>query len=472
MIISTYSYSAGNYIMVNHGEAYERRLVMENNRSNNRFWKGALVGALVMAFAGLIVVGFSAGIFLIGRTVIDSQVQTQQMEEDSSRELTGLELERIAAKMDLIQQIVGKYFLFEEDLEEVENGIYTGLMYGLDDPYSVYYDADAYNSLNEDTSGVYCGIGAMVSQQRSTGIITVSKVFKEAPAFDAGMLPGDILYKVDDIAVTGMDLDLVISEHIRGEEGTFVPVTVLRGENNDEVELEVERRQVIVPTVERRMLEDNIGYIYIMQFDTVTSEQFKAAVDELESQGMEKLMVDLRGNPGGVLDSVVEMLAYILPEDEQDGLLLYTRDRDGKGDKYFSKDGKLQCTSDFDSVNSAYPKPDTHELDMPMAILVNGNSASAAEVFTGTMMDYDRAVVVGTQTFGKGIVQNLIPLGDGTAIKLTTSHYYTPSGFDLHEVGLKPDVEIDLEDELKKKAVVPLEEDNQVLKALEVLREE
>lgn len=445
---------------------------MENNRGNNKFWKGVLVGALVMAFTGLIVVGFSAGIFLIGRTVIDSQVETRQLGEDGSGETNGLELERIAAKMDLIQQIVGKYFLFEEDMSEVENGIYTGLMYGLDDPYSVYYDEDAYNSLKEDTNGVYCGIGAMVSQQRATGIITVSRVFEGAPAFDAGMLPGDILYKVDDVAVSGMDLDLVISEHIRGEEGTFVPVTVLRGENNDEVVLNVERRQVTVPTVEHQMLEDHVGYIYIMQFDTVTSEQFKEAVDDLESQGMEKLMVDLRGNPGGVLDAVVEMLAYILPEDEQDGLILYTSDKNGLGDRYFSKDGKLQCTSDFDTVNSSYPKEDRHSLDIPMVILVNGNSASAAEVFTGTMMDYDRAVVVGTQTFGKGIVQNLIPLGDGTAIKLTTSHYYTPSGFDLHEVGLKPDVEIDLDDELKKKAVVPLEEDNQVQKALEVLKEE
>lgn len=444
---------------------------MENNR-NHKFWKGVLVGALVMAFAGLIIVGLSAGIFLIGRTVIDSQVQTQQLQEDPADEKGTLELERIASKMDMIQQIVDKYFLFDEDLEDVESGIYTGLMYGLNDPYSVYYDEDAYNSLKEDTTGVYCGIGAMVMQNRSTGVLTINKVFAGAPAYEAGMLPGDIIYKVGGEAMTGIDLDLVVSEHIRGEEGTFVSVTVLRGENNDEVELNVERRVVTVPTVEHQMLEDNVGYIYIMQFDTVTSEQFKEAVDDLESQGMEKLMVDLRGNPGGVLDSVVEMLAYILPEDEQDGLLLYTADKDGKGDQYFSKDGKLQCTSDFSQVNDSYPKEDTHELDIPMAILVNGSSASAAEVFTGTMMDYDRAIVVGTTTFGKGIVQNLIPLGDGTAIKLTTSHYYTPSGFDLHKVGLTPDVEIDLDAELKKKAVVPLEEDNQVQKALEVLKEQ
>lgn len=439
---------------------------MENK---NRFWRGVLVGALVMAFAGLIIVGFSAGIFLIGRTVIDNQAQVQTADGDNDVTEETLDFGKITAKMGLIQKIVDQYFLFDEDAEDVEDGIYTGLMYGLQDPYSVYFNEESYNSLKEDTIGIYCGIGAMVGQKRSTGILTVSKVFKNAPAFEAGMLPGDIIYKVGDKPVTGMELDLVISDLIRGEEGSFVDITVLRGENNDEVKLHVERREVIVPTVEFQMLEDKVGYIYVMKFDTVTSEQFKKAVDDLENQGMEKLIVDLRDNPGGVLDAVVEMLAYILPEDQNDGLLIYTADKNGKGEQYFSKDGRLQCTSDFEDVPKGYPKEDKHELNVPMAVLVNGNSASAAEVFTGAVMDYDWATIVGTKTFGKGIVQNLIPLGDGTAIKLTTSHYYTPSGFDLHKVGLTPDVEIDLDAELKKKAVVPLEEDNQVQKALEIL---
>lgn len=437
--------------------------------SKNKFWKGVLVGALVMAFSGLIIVGLSAGIFLIGRTVIDNQVQVQTADGDTSVTDERLDFGKIISKMGLMQKIVDQYYLFDEDVRKVEDGIYTGLMYGLQDPYSVYYNEDAYNSLQEDTAGIYCGIGAMVGQNRSTGILSVSKVFEGAPAFEAGLLPGDIIYKVGDKPVTGMELELVISDHIRGEEGTFVDITVLRGENNDEIELRVERREVIVPTVEHQMLEEKTGYIYVMQFDTATSEQFKNAIDDLENQGMEKLIVDLRDNPGGVLDAVVEMLAYILPEDQQDGLLLYTADKDGKGERYFSRDGKLQSASDLNDAPSGYPKEDKHELKIPMAVLVNGNSASAAEVFTGAMMDYDWATIVGTKTFGKGIVQNLIPLGDGTALKLTTSHYYTPSGFDLHEVGLTPDVEIDLDAELKKKAIVSLEEDNQVQKAQEVL---
>ena len=444
---------------------------MENNKNNHKFWKGVLVGALVMAFAGLIIVGVSAGIFLIGKTVIDNQSNVTEVDGGEAEAGEKLDFDRINAKMGLIQQIVEEYYLFDEDSKKVEDGIYTGLMYGLEDPYSVYYNEEAYEALNEDTSGTYCGIGAMVSQNRTTGISTISKVFKEAPAAEAGMLPGDILYKVDDTAVTGMDLDIVVSKHIRGEEGTFVDITVLRGDNNDEVTLHVERREVVVPTVEYQMLEEKTGYINVSQFAVVTSQQFAAAIDDLESQGMESLVIDLRGNPGGILDAAVDMMAYILPEDQYEGLLIYTADKNGKGERYFSKDGKVQCSSDFGSINSNYPKKDDHQLEIPMVILVNGNSASAAEVFTGAMMDYDWATVVGTQTFGKGIVQNLISLGDGTAVKLTTSHYYTPSGFDLHEVGLTPDVVLDLDEELKKQVTVPLEEDNQVQKALEVLRE-
>ncbi len=441
---------------------------MENREVKNKFWKGVLVGALVMAFAGLIIVGVSAGIFLIGRTVIDNQVQTDQI-QSSRNENSSLDFQRINSKMRYIQDIIDELFLFEEDAEKIEDGIYMGLMYGLEDPYSVYYNEENYESLIEDTTGEYCGIGAMVQQNRSTGIMTIVKVFEGSPALEAGMLPGDIIYMVGDEAVTGKELDLVVKEDIRGEEGSYVKITVLRGETNEEVELRVQRRQIEVPTVEYQMLEDQVGYIYVMQFDEVTAQQFIEAVDDLEKQGMEKLLIDMRDNPGGVLDTAVEMLAYILPEDKLGGMLIYTADKNGKGDRYFCKDGQIVKESDSGYKDTRYPKKDDHELEVPLAVLVNGNSASAAEVFTGAVQDYGIGIAVGTQTFGKGIVQNLIPLGDGTAIKLTTSHYYTPSGFDLHEKGLTPDVEVDLEEELKTKAVVELSEDNQVKAAIEAL---
>ena len=443
---------------------------MDNREEKNKFWKGVLVGALVMAFAGLIIVGVSSGIFLIGRAVIDNRAQVEQVQGDGTDgENKELNLEFISSKMKYIQGIIDQYFLFDEDTEKVEDGIYTGLMYGLDDPYSVYYNAEQYQSLMESTSGEYCGIGVMVQQNRTTGIITAIKVFANSPAFEAGMLPGDILYQVDGETVTGKDLDLVVKENIRGEEGTYVDITVLRGENAEETPLHVERRSIEVPTVEYQMLENQVGYIYVTQFDEVTAKHFEDAIDDLEDQGMEKLVIDLRNNPGGVLDTAVEMLAYVLPEDKLDGMLVYTADKNGEGDRYFCKAGKIQRESDDGSRDSRYPKEDDHELDVPLAVLVNGNSASASEVFTGAVMDYDAGIVVGTTTFGKGIVQNLIPLGDGTAIKLTTAHYYTPNGFDLHGKGLEPDVVVEMDEELQKKAVVELSEDNQLQAAIEAM---
>ena len=438
--------------------------------SKNKFWKGVLVGALVMAFAGLLIVGVSAGIFLIGKTVMDDQTQILRDQDPDLSSEGDLELDRIVEKMGYIQDIVEQYYLFDEDMEKVEDGIYTGLMYGLEDPYSVYYNEKDYQSLMEDTTGEYCGIGAMVSQNRSTGIATVIKVFETAPAYEAGMLPGDIIYKVNDENVAGLELDLLVSNYIRGEEGSKVKVTVLRGEANDEVELNIERRQIEVPTVEHEMLADHVGYIYVMQFDSVTSQQFKNAVEDLESQGMEKLVIDLRDNPGGVLDPVVEMMAYVLPEDKLGGMLVSTADKDGKGDRFFSSGGEIRYESDYSQRNGGFPKEDGHELDIPLAVLVNGNSASASEVFTGAIQDYKAGVVVGTQTFGKGIVQSLLPLGDGTAIKLTTAHYYTPGGTDLHGVGLTPDIEVELDEELRTQAVVEKSEDNQLQAAIEALQ--
>ena len=439
--------------------------------SKNKFWKGFLVGALVMAFSGLVIVGVSAGIFLIGKAVMDDPSQARLVEEDLPvLEEGDLNFGEINSKMNYIQDIIKQYYLFDEDPEAVEDGIYLGLMYGLNDPYSVYYNEEDYASMLEDTSGEYCGIGAMVSQNRSTGIATVTKVFEGAPSFEAGMLPGDIIYKVGGEDVAGMELDLLVSNYIRGEEGSKVTIVVLRGDANEEVELEMERRKVEIPTVEHEMLADNVGYVEVLQFDTVTSQQFKTAIEDLEAQGMEKLIIDLRDNPGGVLDAVVEMMAYVLPEDKMGGMLVYTADKDGNGERFFCEDGKLKHDSDYGDRASGYPKEDGHSLDLPLAVLVNGNSASASEVFTGAIMDYDAGVVVGTQTFGKGIVQSVLPLGDGTAVKLTTSHYYTPDGFDLHGEGLTPDIEVELDEELRNKAVVEKSEDNQLQAAIAALQ--
>lgn len=430
--------------------------------SKNKFWKGALVGALLTALAGLVIVGMSLGIFLIGKAAIDGNGQTAESAQTENQQ-GNLDLNRIASKIQTIQAVIDKYYLFDENITDVEDWIYKGMLNGLGDPYTVYYTADEYTKLKEDTSGEYCGIGVMVSQSAETGIITITKVFEGTPGAQAGILPGDILYKVGDEEVTGMDLELVVKDHIKGEKGTPVTITVLRKDTGKYIDMTMERNQITVPTVEYTMLADKVGYISVSQFDEVTADQFKSAIDDLEKQGMKKMVVDLRNNPGGIVDSVVSMLDYILPDNLQvkgdpnlvrkkkdKTLLVYMADKNGKGEQYYAKDG--------------------HQVDVPMAVLVNGQSASASEVFSGALKDYGKAKLVGTKTFGKGIVQTLFPLDKGTAVKMTIAHYYTPNGFDLHKKGLEPDVLVELKEELKTKIKIEHDEDNQLMEAIKALQ--
>jgi carboxyl-terminal processing protease len=400
--------------------------------SKNKFWKGILIGSLVTAFAGLVIVGMSAGIFMIGKAMIDRQMQAESSPVQAGNS-SDINWSQVEGKTRKLQSIIENYFLFDEDGKNVEEYIYKGLMAGLNDPYSVYYTEEEFYDLIEETSGEYCGIGAMVSKNMVTGTVSIAKVFKGTPAEESGLRVGDIFYQVDDVEVTAdIDLDILVKQHVKGEEGTTVHLKMFRPSAEDYVEVDVVRRQIEVPTVEYRMEAEQMGYIMVSQFDDITTEQFKAALDDLDSQGMEGLVIDLRGNPGGVLDTAVDMIDYMLPDDldeySEEGkktLIVSTADKNEQGEKYYCKDG--------------------HSMELPVVILVDGNSASASEVFAGAMRDYKKAKLVGTTTFGKGIVQTLLPLGDGSAVKLTTAHYYSPSGFDLHGIGLEPDVEIEYE---------------------------
>ena len=295
------------------------------------------------------------------------------------------------------------------------------------------------------------------------------RVFPGSPAEEAGLKKGDILYKVGALDVYDQELDTLVSQYIRGEEGTFVDLTVLR--DGEEISATVERRMVESVTVEAQLLPDKTGYVMVTQFDLVTADQFISAVDSLEKQGMERLVIDLRDNPGGVVDACVKMAAYLLPEDQYEGTILSTADKNGKGDRYYCQGGKLLFEGS--GSNPEYPMDDGHELDMPIAVLINGMSASASEVFAGALRDYGMATLVGTTSFGKGIVQVLLPLDDGSAVKVTIAHYYTPAGHDIHKKGLEPDVEIELEldEDLIGQYDVPLDRDNQVQKAIEVLKQ-
>ena len=418
--------------------------------SKNKFWRGVMVGVLVTALVCLITVGASAGIYMFGRRVIDNQTQVQvQTEGTPSQAQEPVNFENVTKKLEQIQDIIDKKYLFEEkiDTSEEEAGIYQGFLSGLNDPYAVYYTPDELTSFLDETNGSYCGIGALVSQNVQTGVSTIVRVFEGSPAEEAGILPGDALYKVDGIEVIGMDLSLLVNNYVKGEEGSQLTITVYRENSGEYNDITLTRRPIDVQTVSGKMLDEEIGYISVAEFDRVTADQFKSKIEELQGEGMKRLIIDLRNNPGGEVTTVVSMADYIL--------------KDG---------GRILTVANKKGTEETYDAEDGHSLEIPMVVLVNGNSASASEVFTGAMKDYGVATIVGTKTFGKGIVQTLMPLSDGSAIKLTTDHYYTPNGNDIHGKGIEPDLEVELDEEAAQEVVIPEEKDNQLQKAVEVVK--
>lgn len=354
--------------------------------------------------------------------------------------------EAFMQKADMLKSLIDVYFWEDTEEEALYEGMYHGLLNSLGDPYSCYYTKEEYAALMEEIEGTYCGIGALVSQNASTKVITIVRPFADGPAYNAGMLPGDILTKIDGEDVSGWDIDVAV-KHMKGEQGTLVEVEVWRASEEKYVELTITRDLVEVETVTYEMLEDSIGYIYIMQFDEVTTQQFSTALNELKQQGMKGLIVDIRDNGGGLLTTVCDMLDMFL---EKDDLIVYTLDKYELKEEIHANEGSIG--------------------ELPMVVLVNGYSASASEIFSGALQDYGLATIVGTQSFGKGIVQSIIPLDDGSAVKLTVSTYYTPGGRNIHGVGITPDVVVELDEELKKKPIVSLSEDNQVQCAIEEVK--
>lgn len=348
---------------------------------------------------------------------------------------------KTARKLEQIKDIIDDSYLKGGEIKEsdLENFLLKGYVNGLKDPYSVYYNEEETKELYETTEGEYSGIGAVMSQNLETGVITMVNVYEDSPAEKAGFKNNDILYKVNGKDISTEDISKVVNK-IKGEEGTEVTITVLR--DGKEYEATATREKLEAHTIEYEMKEDHIGYVRVTEFDMVTYNQFVEAITDLKKQGMKGIIIDLRGNPGGNLSTVCQMLDYILPE----GLIVYTEDKDGK---------REVMTSD-----------EEHKLEMPMTVLVDGRSASASEIFAGAIQDYQLGTLVGTTTYGKGVVQQLFDLKDGTCLKLTIAEYFTPKGRNIHEKGIKPDVEVEYQYD-KNNA----DADNQLDKALEVLKE-
>ena len=410
----------------------------------NRYFQGMLVGLLVSAlFFSIVFAGYvkSNSILSAEGSNGNTNLTTEADSDDS------LMSKSVKLKLSRIKSIIDTYYLNEIDEEKMTEGMYKGLVSSLEDPYSVYYTKDEFAALMESSSGSYCGIGAYVSQDVKTGVITIVKPFEGGPAYEAGMLPGDIIYKVEDEEVTGKDLSEIVSR-MKGEEGTTVNIEIIREGESEPIKLTIERRTVEVPTISYEMLDNKVGYIQIAEFDEVTGPQFRSAIEDLDEQGMKGLVIDLRNNPGGLLDTVCDMLDRMLPE----GLIVYTEDKNG------TRTEEVKSTAE-------------ESFDKPLVVMINGNSASASEVFAGAIQDYGIGTILGTTSFGKGIVQSVIPLSDGSGVKVTVSKYYTPKGRNIHEIGIEPDVVVELKDELKTKVTIDKSEDNQLQEAIKIINE-
>lgn len=411
---------------------------MDNEKKE--FGKGIIVGVattLVIVLLLLTIV-FVVGYNAITKSNKDDNTVNSVKESDFYDEAED--------KIETIMKIMDKYYLEEYDEDAMIDGMLAGMLAAVGDPYTGYYDAESYTKLMETNEGIYCGIGVVVQQNVETGEILVVNPYNDCPGAEAGMRPGDLIYKVAGVDVVGMDINEVVAM-IRGEEGTTVEISVLHEGDKALTDLVVERRQIETHTVEHKVLEDNIGYIQVTQFDEITTQQFVEGMDALADCGVEGIIVDLRDNPGGSLTTVIDMLDTVLPK----GIYTYLVDKDGNRQNYKGK-------SDV-------------KYDYPMVVLVNENSASASELFTGAVKDYGKATVVGTTTFGKGIVQQVFPLKDGTGMKVTMAKYYTPNGVCIHKTGVEPDVVVEL-DEGEYPSQIEYEEDEQLQKAVEILKEQ
>lgn len=390
------------------------------NMKNKEFKKGIAIGvASTLVVTGTVFASYQKMLFPKGNALSD--VKTVQ-------------------KLNYLEELIDKEYLDEKDESSLREGLYAGLLAGLKDPYSTYYTAEQYKELNTSNEGSYVGIGAVL-QKDDAGGAKIIQLYEGGPGEQVGLKKGDVIKAVDGTDVTGKETSDIASM-VRDSEKDSVMLTIQRENEEKTRDVKVEIRDVEIQTVSHEMLSEDTGYIRISEFSEVTSDQYKKAFADLKDQGMKKLVVDLRDNPGGLLTAVCGVLRQILPE----GLIVYTEDKNGKREEE-TCDGK-------------------NKLDMPLAVLVNGNSASASEIFAGAVKDYGIGTIVGTTTYGKGVVQTIHSLTDGSAVKITIAKYFTPKGNDINKKGINPDVEAELSGDITDWTELTHKEDTQLQTAL------
>lgn len=411
----------------------------DQKRKSGEFLKGLLLGLFIGAF--IISIAF------LGRNLfylIKLNVRTSVGAEAGSK--ASVVNAETLQKIKTIEDVIHESFYGEEaDTMHMQDGIYKGMINALGDPYSEYYSAEELEEALNSNQGISYGIGAYISLNKQMNMAMINSVMEETPAQEAGLREGDIIYMVDGESTQGLSVTQVVNR-VKGKENTTVHLTIYREGESDYLEIDIERRNRIeTETVDSGMMTntDHIGYLRIREFDGVTIDQFNEAMAELNASDMKGLILDLRSNPGGDLTAVTEVARRILPA----GLIVYTEEKDGTQTEY-------TCTGE-------------HELQIPLVVLVNGYSASASEILAGAIKDYNKGTIIGTTTYGKGIVQRIHRLGDGTAVKLTVSAYFTPSGNNIHGIGIEPDIELEYDYDAYEADGT----DNQVEKAIEILEE-
>ena len=388
---------------------------------------GLAIGSLAMLLTVAIVIGL----------IIDFNKEEYKKLTAKSDFLNAETIEKI----DLLEKYINTYYYEDVDKEDLENGLYYGIMNGVGDPYTVYYTPEELKEMNASWEGNYEGVGAYLKMDTEVGYAQIESFIEGGSAKESGDIKvGDYVVAVDGMEMYGKTLNEVVS-YIRGPEGTTVTLT-LEGEDGKK-DVTLERRKIDTPTVEYSEKENGIWYIKISEFDSITTSQFEEAINAAREANMSGLIIDLRGNPGGNLDVVVDICRELLPK----GLIVYTEDKYGNR-KDYSCDGKK-------------------EIDVPMAVLIDGGSASASEIMAGAIKDYGIGTLIGTTTYGKGIVQSILPLTDGSAVKITTSKYYTPNGNNIHKIGIEPDEEVTFDSE----KYLEDETDNQLDYALDYLKD-
>jgi carboxyl-terminal processing protease len=401
----------------------EERALEQPKPPARLFWAGMAAGMALLA----------AAFFMFGQvTAVYNRITRQPLSVDE--------------KISEIMGVLDTHSINPYKQDELRENMFRGLVAGVGDPYTTYFDEKSLNSFMQATEGTYGGIGVVVTSDPKDKLVTVVTAYEGAPGALAGLQAGDKFMKINGLDVSGASLDDVTSM-TKGQAGTAVRITVYRAGEDRTFDVNVVRQKIDIPTISKKVLANNIGYIRISAFDRVTLDQFNKAYDELKDKEMRGLIIDLRNNPGGLLDVVTKIADTLVPE----GIIVYTEDKSGRRE---------------------YTNSDKNAADVPLAILVNENSASASEVLSGAVKDLNAGVLVGVKTFGKGIVQNLYPLSDGSAVKVTVAKYYTPSGVCIQGDGIIPDyvVEMPEEDAARISELKP-EEDTQLAKALEVVND-